>query len=119
MSRRHDVFHLPWPPSVNTYYRAIGGRNILSKNGREYPKKCKIAIGFYPHEPLAGRLVVLIDLFPPDRRKRDIDNHVKAILDALTKCRIWKDDSQIDVLLVNRREVVKAGKAIVTVKEAK
>ena len=122
----HPVFHLPFPPSANTYYRAIPRRikgrlravNILSEKGREYPKKCKIAIGFWPHEPITGRLMMLVDLFPPDKRKRDLDNYIKPLQDALTKCRIFEDDSQIDILLINRREIVPGGKVIVTIKGA-
>lgn len=30
------VLTLPWPPSVNRYWRAVNGRNILSAEGRAY-----------------------------------------------------------------------------------
>ena len=29
---------LPWPPTVNTYWRVFNGRSILSEKGREYRK---------------------------------------------------------------------------------
>lgn len=34
-------------------------------------------------------------LFPPDQRKRDMDNAWKVISDSLTRARVWQDDSQI------------------------
>ena len=29
-------FELPWPPSVNGYWRTFRNRQIISKRGREY-----------------------------------------------------------------------------------
>ena len=88
---------LPWPPSVNTYYRAFRGRNILSKRGREYRVDALAAIG--PVDtPLAGRLEVSLGLYPPDARRRDVDNYSKGVLDALTHAGVWVDDEQIDKL---------------------
>ena len=31
---------LPWPPTVNTYWRNFGGRTIVSAKGRSYRKAC-------------------------------------------------------------------------------
>ena len=35
--------------------------------------------------------------------KPDVDNIAKAVLDALTKARVWRDDAQVHWLLVRRR----------------
>ena len=95
---------LPFPPSVNGYWRAIKrGKicaNILSQKGREYKEQVKSIIGDI--KPLEGRLAVYIELCPPDRRKRDIDNYSKALLDSLTESGVWLDDEQIDYLLIAR-----------------
>ena len=29
-------FELPWPPSVNHYYRHVGHRVLISRDGRHY-----------------------------------------------------------------------------------
>jgi crossover junction endodeoxyribonuclease RusA len=98
------LLEVPFPPSVNSYYRSIRrGRicqSILSEKGREYALSVLEKIG--PQKPLQGRLAVSVELFPPDRRKRDLDNYMKSLLDALTKIGVWEDDSQIDRLTIAR-----------------
>ena len=64
------------------------------------------------HEGFAdSRLKITIELYPPDRRVRDIDNVVKSTLDALCQCGAFIDDGQIDVLHVSRQNVIKWGMA--------
>lgn len=55
-------------------------------------------------KPLGGRLAVRLDAYPPDRRKRDLDNIGKAFLDALIHGGVYRDDSQIDRLEIIRGE---------------
>ena len=52
------------------------------------------------------RLSVLINAYPPDRRKRDLDNILKSLLDALQHARVYPDDSQIDRLTIIRNEAL-------------
>ena len=77
-------------------------------------------LGRVNNRQLAGRLAVSMVACPPDRRARDLDNVLKATLDALTHAGVWLDDSQIDLLSVERAQVVKGGELRVTisVKEA-
>lgn len=110
-------FSLPWPPSVNTYWRHVvtkgKPRTLISKKGREYRKDVCNAILMQKAKPKAvvhDRLAVLITAFPPDRRKRDLDNLPKAVLDALTFGQVWGDDSQIDDLRIVRGEIEKGGR---------
>jgi len=91
---------LPWPPSVNHYYRVVRGRPILAADGRAY----RIAVADIVSGPplFAGRLAVTITATPPDRRRRDLDNLLKATLDALEKADVYLNDSQIDDLRIVR-----------------
>ena len=115
---------LPWPPSVNGYWRSIQrgkyATQILSQRAREYQALVKSIVGF---RPLAtrhtGRLRVAIILHPPTRRKVDLDNFNKGLLDSLTKAGVWEDDSQIDDLRIIRGEIIKGGRAAVTIEEIK
>jgi crossover junction endodeoxyribonuclease RusA len=93
---------------------------ILSKRGREYRKACVSEVhrqlGGKP-EPLTGRLSVHARFYPPDKRRRDLDNHWKSLLDALTHAGVWDDDCQIDHLVADREEKQKGGLAVVEVGE--
>lgn len=51
---------------------------------------------------LDGDLIVDIRLVPPDRRRRDVDNSLKALLDAMQFGGVYHDDSQIVRLTVEK-----------------
>jgi len=59
---------------------------------------------------MAGPLAVFIEVYPPDRRRRDIDNLLKAIIDSLEHGGVFHDDSQIEWLLIERANIVPKGK---------
>lgn len=50
-----------------------------------------------------------MDAFPPDRRRRDLDNILKCTQDSLAHAGVYKDDSQIDLLTVRRRDLAPGG----------
>lgn len=88
---------LPWPPTLNSYYRTVNGRMLISRDGRKYREAVQgLLAGAY--DTLTGRLSVTIRCHAPDNRRRDLDNIGKCLLDSLTKAGIWGDDSQIDDL---------------------
>ena len=90
-------FDLPWPPSVNNYYRHVGPRVLISRAGRRYRSMVVSRLGGL--KKLAGRLSLYAELYPPDRRRRDIDNvGGKALLDSLQAAGLFDDDSQIKEL---------------------
>ena len=94
------VIELPFPPSVNSYWRNIvmGGRprTLISERGRQYRQAViDICRGLAIRQTLVGPLVCTVDLYPPCRRRRDCDNFLKGLLDALTHARVYDDDSQI------------------------
>jgi len=109
---------LPFPPSANTYYRNFNGRMLLSKKGREY--KQSVALECYRKglpKQMTGRLVVDILATVPDKRKRDIDNLHKALLDSLAGVGVFRNDEQIDDLRIRRVGVAKPGGVAVTITE--
>lgn len=110
---------LPFPPSTNTYWRNVKGRTLISEKGRAYRGEVIAEVLQHGNNlKLAGRLHVEMELFPPDKRRRDIDNFSKAILDALTHAGLWLDDSQIDKMTVVRGAVNKEfPHAYITVQE--
>jgi Holliday junction resolvase RusA-like endonuclease len=48
------------------------------------------------------RYTVTIHVFAPDKRRRDLDNIAKSILDGCNGV-LWADDAQVDGLTVVRR----------------
>lgn len=113
------ILTLPYPPSCNSIWRNFGSRTILSQKGREY--RAAVARSTISQQlPDCfedERLHVILDVFPPDKRRRDLDNVCKAVLDACTHAAIWADDSQIDRLEVNRRASSKPGAVCLTVRK--
>lgn len=105
------VVFLPFPPTVNSYYSAGHGKvRYVSKAGHLFREKVLIEINEQcAGIQLDGRLNVEVILYPPDKRTRDLDNYMKALLDAITHSGLWLDDEQIDQLSIMRGEVVKSG----------
>jgi crossover junction endodeoxyribonuclease RusA len=51
----------------------------------------------YKQEPYRGAVVVRLEFWMPNRRRRDLDNLSKAVLDALNGI-VWHDDTQVEAL---------------------
>lgn len=66
-----------------------------------------------------GSYAVHILAHPPDRRRRDLDNLTKAILDSLVHAKVIVDDGLIDRLVIERSSVRPPGYVFVTIEEMK
>ena len=100
---------LPFPPTVNSYYVKTRNGVFISQKGKGYTK----AVSSILREQLPPEFTTLdssirltVVLNPPDKRVRDLDNYMKALLDALTLTGIWEDDCLIDQLSIFRLESV-------------
>ena len=104
---------LPWPPSINAYWRhKVTGRLAtvyVSAEGKAYRKAVNDlvmeAAMVQRYLKAVGPVRVVIEAFPPDRRKRDLDNILKSLLDSLTHAGVWEDDSQIEDLRIYRSTI--------------
>lgn len=98
---------LPLPPTLNQYYRAkvIKGKPIIYKSDKGYFDKVACLVS---KSPTNKRLKIAVTVHFSDKRTQDIDNRLKALLDALNG-RIWADDSQIDKIEIDRGEIIKGG----------
>jgi crossover junction endodeoxyribonuclease RusA len=109
-------FELPYPPSINHYWRRVGYRTLISREGRRFRERVMQRLAERAVRPLAGPLAVEVDVYPPDHRRRDLDNVQKALLDALQHGGAYLDDSQIVQLLLSKREPVSGGKSVVRIR---
>ena len=84
---------LPYPPSVNHYWRHVGHRTLISREGRQYKQLAALAAHAHGIRPLAGPVALTVTIYRP-RRSGDLDNYLKALLDALHGI-TFADDAQI------------------------
>lgn len=98
------TFTLPWPPSMNRYWRSVSGRVLISAEGRKYRDAVAVA-ALGGHRFGRSPIAVQIDAWLPDLRRRDVDNLLKAPLDALTRCGVWNDDEQVQELGIRKAGV--------------
>ncbi|WP_413734363.1 RusA family crossover junction endodeoxyribonuclease [Sodalis sp. RH21] len=119
------ILTLPFPPSVNSYWRApnqgaLAGRHLISVNGRRYRTDVLASVLEQLRRmpvALCHDLSIELVLYPPNRARRDLDNCFKALFDALTHAGIWQDDSQVKQLSARWGEVTIGGKAEITIRE--
>lgn len=122
------TLRLPYPPTVNHYWR-IGtttkgrGALFLTDKAKAYRADVEACVweqlGKAPK--LQGLLRLTITVTTPDRRKRDIDNLLKAPLDAMQKAGVYIDDNQIRDLRIRHIGVSseKTGRLHVVIETAK
>lgn len=112
---------LPPPPTTNLYWRfAKNGIVYVSQQGKAYRRLVNQLVLLAPGRsllPLEGRLAVDVQVIPSNKRRRDLDNYFKALLDSMTHAGVWQDDSQIDDLRIRRdlRFLEKESKIIVNI----
>ena len=106
---------LPFPVSVNGMYSNKGRSRIKSP---KYGVWCEAAAWAlrkqFSGKMITGELMLQIALKPPSNHRRDLDNHAKAIQDALTGV-VIRDDSQIKLLFLWWEDNVKGGEARVMI----
>jgi len=113
------ILTLPYPPSINHYWRRVGPRTLISREGRTFRRNvCALLGGGGPRKPPSGgRIALAMDAFPPDRRRRDLDNIAKPVLDVMEHAGLYEDDSQVDLLLTRRCKPVRGGRLDVRFEE--
>lgn len=101
---------LPWPPTVNTYYRHVvigrSPRTLISETGRRYREAVNTLVASTAPKRLEGDLTVHVEAWFPDRRRRDLDNLLKSLLDSLTHAGVWDDDSQVVDLRISKAPLI-------------
>ena len=94
---------LPFPPSVNHYWRHVGNRTLISRTGRAYRQHVLHDVQQLQLRAITGPIRLEAIVTRPDRRRRDLDNLLKSLLDALDHANVYEDDSQIRDLRIGWR----------------
>ncbi|EIE5210144.1 RusA family crossover junction endodeoxyribonuclease [Escherichia coli] len=109
---------LPYPPTVNTYWRRRGSTYFVSKAEERYRRAVALIVRQQRLKlRLSGRLAIKIIAEPPDKRRRDLDNFLKAPLDALTHAGMLMDDEQFDEINIVRGKPVSGGRLEIRITE--
>lgn len=100
---------IPFPPTLNHNIGRRGGRYFQSGEYKSFLTQVGwIWLKAVPRDwSKESRYSVVVELIYNTRRRYDVDNRVKPILDALTHAGTWNDDAQVDEILVVRGEVDK------------
>lgn len=112
------ILVLPLSPSTNTYYRKYNNIMVIGKEGKAFKQAVQEYVLVNKVPKFRDRkLKITMVISPRDKRKIDIDNRIKAVLDALQKADVFHDDFQVDHLEMIRGEIIKGGQLLVTIEE--
>lgn len=104
---------LPIAISENAYRRYVPGCNhpIICSAGRKFHGLVKSLFLDSRQKKISGPVSVILDFYPPDARKRDLDNQFKCLFDSIVRAGCIDDDSCITELHAYKREPIenKAG----------
>lgn len=114
---------LPYPPSINNYYL---NKTIHNRSGhlikprlpsvQKYVNDCLLLLKTQKLNTIDDeKLCVQLDVYPPDLKRRDLDNIAKVILDTLQRAGIYKDDYNIWKLTIERKDVRQFGEVEFTI----
>lgn len=83
---------LPYPPSVNHYWRHTrNGRHYISEAGRKFKTEALRILQQF--NPFTGSVAICLDVYYPDNRNRDPDNINKGLFDSLVASGLIQDDN--------------------------
>lgn len=106
---------LPYPPSVNHYWLLNrNGSRRISERGNVF--RAAVQARCPGIRQIAGPVAVSVRAHPPDKRRRDLDNILKSLLDALQHALLIEDDSNVAELHIVRQEIIPGGAVMVEIR---
>lgn len=95
---------LPYPPSVNHYWGMRGKIRFLTAKAKKFRQEVvDIIEEIGADNDLDCPLRLEMTVYPPDRRKRDVDNTIKPVLDALEHANLYTNDVNIITIKVTKK----------------
>lgn len=94
MSLAAVLVTLPYPPSANRMWRHVGKKVLRSADYEKWRTACTaIILAETRGKGIVGPYAMALSIGRPDRRRRDIDNLIKPVGDALVLAGAVVDDS--------------------------
>lgn len=93
---------LPFPPSVNNFQRNGRKPNVRfdTKEYRDWKQKSFTCLKDVSISEITTPVIITHLFFVPDKRRRDLDNYVKAVTDFIVNNKIIEDDN-FNLLIAN------------------
>lgn len=92
------AFTVPGRPVPKQSFRYAHGGGYTPQHVKAWQERVGYAARYeYKLAPYRGAVVVRLEFWMPNRRRRDLDNLSKAVLDALNGI-VWHDDTQVEAL---------------------
>jgi len=91
------LFDLPeLPPSVNNLFITVGKRRIRAPGYTHWAERSGWLLKgqVKPSQHIEGPFAISLAFVRPDKRRRDLDNLCKAVIDLAVKNRLVSDDSE-------------------------
>ena len=104
---------LPYPPTVNHMYRRARGHLALTPEALAFRHAVRMIAMVQGVQPTTGPVAVFLDVYRP-RRRGDLDNILKATLDALNGI-AYRDDDQVEQITAQRYDDKRAPRVEVSV----
>lgn len=112
------ILDLPLPPSVNHYYgRNKQGKFFIKPEGKKFRQIVAWkSLGRHLDPEKNIKMTLMYGM--PDRRRRDVDNPLKCLFDALTNAKVYTDDSKIfELHIIKKLDPQKIGYVLVMLEE--
>lgn len=109
---------LPFPPSVNGYWRSTSRGTLISEGGRKYRVNVIAAVFQQLRrrpQAITHDIDIHVVLYPQNRAKRELDNFQKSLTEAVTHAVAWGHEIQIKRILVECVELLPKGQALVII----
>lgn len=91
---------LPYPPTVNHIYRRARGHLSLTPEALAFRHAVRLIAQVQGVQPISGPVAVFLDVYRP-RKRGDLDNLLKAVLDACNGI-AYQDDDQVTEIHAHR-----------------